>query len=241
MSTEVRRIRVSGLSIEVVRKPIKHLHLGVYPPTGRVRVAAPLAVSDDAVRLAIIRKLAWIKKQRAAFDAQPRQSQREMSIGESHYFLGRRYRLRLLDREGPPSVIVAGGAIVISAPAAAGPRARDRALQSWYRAQLRSIAAGMLERWVPRVCVSPPECRVRRMRTKWGSCIPRASRIWLNLELVKKPRSCIEFVVVHELVHLLVRRHDASFLHQMDALMPDWRLRRAELNATPLGHEEWGM
>jgi hypothetical protein len=235
MSTETRHLHIGGLQVELVRKDIRNLHLGVYPPTGRVRVAAPLAVSDDAVRLAVIGRLGWIRRQQAKFQAQPRQSAREMIRGESHYYLGRRYRLVLEETRGRQTVSVQGSVrLVLHARPGADAAARWRVLERWYRAQLNELLAPMVGHWAGVLGVAPPPWRVRWMKTKWGSCNPQAPRLWFNLGLVKAPPECIEYVVAHELLHLIERSHGQRFLDLLDAKLPDWRERRARLNALPL-------
>jgi predicted metal-dependent hydrolase len=240
MNINRREIRVSGLSVEIVRKDIKNLHLGVYPPNGRVRVAAPLRLSNEAVRLAVIGKLGWIRKQQAKFTAQPRQSEREMVSGESHYFLGRRYRLRVIEHDGPAKVSLRGSSSIdLHVRKGSGARERANVLLSWYRAQLKALIPPLLEKWQPVVGVEVADWGVKRMKTKWGSCNLRAKRIWLNLELVKKPVQCLEYIVLHEMVHLLERHHNDRFRTLMDQFMPKWRLRRDALNQAPLVHERW--
>lgn len=240
MSIEPHHITVGGLAVEVVRKDIKNLHLGVYPPNGRVRVAAPLVVSDEAVRLAVIGKLGWIKRQQAKFEAQPRQSKREMVNGESHYFLGRRYRLRVLTYTGPPRIRCSGaGFLDLFVRAETTTAQRQRALEDWYREQLRGRIPALLAQWQPILGVVAAEWGIKKMKTRWGSCNIRARRVWFNLELAKKPAQCLEYVVVHELVHLLERKHGNRFLALMDQFMPQWRLHREELNRAPLGYENW--
>lgn len=236
MSTESLHLRIGDLKVELVRKDIKNLHLGVYPPAGRVRVAAPLAVSDDAVRLAVIGRLGWIRRQQAKFQAQPRQSAREMVRGESHYYLGRRYRLALAETRGRQTVDIQGGTrLVLHAHPGADAAARWRVLERWYRARLHELLAPLVAQWSAALGVPPPPWRVRWMKTKWGSCNPQAPRLWFNLGLVKTPADCIEYVVVHELLHLIERSHGPRFIDLLDAKLPDWRERRARLNALPLG------
>ncbi len=240
MSTETQRIVVSGVRVEIVRKDIKNLHLGVYPPNGRVRVAAPLRFGDDAVRLAVIGRLGWIKRQQARFEAQPRQSKREMVGGESHYFLGRRYRLRVVAHNGPASVRVTNKSTIelrINPDVDEGER--ERALQRWYRRRLRELIPPLIDKWQVIIGVRVDAWGVKKMKTKWGSCIAGARRIWLNLELAKKPAQCLEYLIVHEMVHLLERRHSNQFITLMDKFLPQWRSYRDELNRAPLAHETW--
>ena len=240
MITDKSQIRVSGVPVEIVRKGIKNLHLGVYPPRGRVRVAAPLIVSDDAVRLAVVGKLGWIKRQRARFEAQPRQSEREMVSGESHYFLGQRYRLRVVTYEGPAKVMVRNKSVIdLHVRRDSSAEHRERVLQRWYRQQLKELIPPLLQKWQPALGVQADEWAIKKMKTKWGACNVKARRIWLNLELAKKPVQCLEYIIVHELVHLLERHHNDTFVALMNKFLPQWRLRRAELNAAPLPHETW--
>ena len=241
MSIETRSLKVGGLTVEVVRKDIKNLHLGVYPPHGRVRIAAPLVVNDEAVRLAVIDKLGWIKRQRTKFAAQPRQSQREMVSGESHYFLGRRYRLRVHEHDAAAWVAVRGVASLdLFVKPGTSPDQREAVLSRWHRDRLKALIPALLEKWEPIIGVQVAHWGIKKMKTKWGSCNAAARRVWFNLELVKKPVQCLEYMVVHELVHLLERHHNENFTALMEAHVPQWRQHRAMLNSMPLGHEEWG-
>ena len=234
------RLDVRGTAVEVVRKPIRHLHLGVYPPDGRVRVAAPPHVDDVAVRLAVVTRLGWIRRRQAEFERQARQSRRELVTGESHYVDGRRYRLDVVERVGVPAVrLTDNTTLTLQVRPGAGRDARDAVLQRWYRRRLRRRLPGLLARWEPRVGARVAEARIRRMKTRWGTCNPDARRIWLNLELARKPPVCLEYVVVHEMVHLVERRHTDRFRALMDRLLPRWRRHRDELNRAPLAHDEW--
>ena len=240
MNIESHRITVSGLSVEVVRKAIKNLHLGVYPPHGRVRVAAPLAVSDDAVKLAVISRFGWIKRQQAKFDAQPRQSRREMVNGESHYFLGQRYRLNVIEYNGAGKVVLRNKAAVdLYVRPGSDAEQREKVLQRWYREQLKTLVPPLLEKWQQALGVQVADWGIKKMKTKWGGCNVEARRIWLNLELAKKPVQHIEYILVHELMHLLERHHNDRFTALMTQFMPHWRHNREELNRAPLGHETW--
>ena len=240
MTTERHHIEIRGLPVEVVRKDIKNLHVGVYPPRGRVRVAAPLRLDDEAVRLAVISRLGWIHRQQTEFEQQDRQSGREMVTGESHYFQGRRYRLEVIEHDGPPCVRLPNNTTMeLRVRPGTDPAKREVALQQWYRERLRAQLPPLLAKWEARVGVTVAEARVKRMKTRWGSCTAEARRIWLNLELAKKPSSCLEYILVHELVHFLERHHTDRFRELMDTLMPAWRLCREELNRAPLAREEW--
>lgn len=242
MTTETRHFTVSGIKVDVVRKDIKNLHLGVYPPQGRVRVAAPLVINDEAVRLAVIDKLGWIRRQQAKFAAQPRQSQREMVNGESHYFLGKRYRLRVHEHDAPPRVAVRGIAsldLYVRPGADAGQR--EAVLLRWYRDQLKALIPPLLDKWQSRLGVEVADWGVRKMKTKWGSCNPSSRRLWFNLELAKKPAPCLEYIVVHELAHLLERHHNEYFTALLDTHLPQWRQYREMLNTSPLSDADWRM
>ena len=212
----------------------------MYPPNGRVRVAAPLRLNDDAVRLAVATRLGWIRRQQSGFKQQDRQSQREMVTGEAHYVQGRRYRLNVIEDDGSPSVRLRPNArLELRVPPKSNREHRENVLNGWYRQLLRERVAELVKKWEPRVGVHVAEWRVRRMKTRWGTCNAAAGRIWINLELAKKPHACLEFIVVHEMVHLLERRHNQRFREQMDRLLPKWQLSRAELNRAPLRHENW--
>jgi len=240
VTTDRQQIEVSGIAIDVVRKDIKNLHVGVYPPCGRVRVAAPLRLDEEAVRLAVVSRMGWIRRQQAEFGQQDRQSQREFVTGESHYFQGRRYRLDVADHDGPPSVWLANNTtMALRVRAATDTAKREAVLQRWYRARLNEQLSPLIAKWAPKVGVAVAEVRIKQMKTRWGSCNAQAGRIWLNLELAKKPALCLEYILVHELVHLLERHHNERFRELMDRLMPQWRLYREVLNRAPLAHEDW--
>ena len=199
-----------------------------------------MRVSDDAVRLAVVGKLGWIRRQQARFEAQPRQSEREMVSGESHHVFGRRYRLRVVHVPGPAKVALAGKATLeLRVAQDASTEQRLRLLQDWYRQRLRERLEPLLKKWQKALGVEVAGCGIKRMKTKWGSCSAEAHRIWLNLELAKKPVQCLEYLIVHELAHLIERHHDDRFTALMDKHLPDWKARRTLLNAQPLAHDAW--
>jgi len=241
MSTEEKhQITINGLVVDVVRKNIKNLHLAVYPPAGRIRVAVPLRVNDEAVRLFTISRLAWIKRQQAKFQDQERQSTREFISGESHYYQGHRYLLNVVYREGSPAVNIRNNKIMdIFARPGSDASERERVLTIWYRHQLKEAINPLIAKWETIIGVQVAEWNVKQMKTRWGTCNIEAQSIWLNLELIKKPIYCLEYVVVHELVHLLERHHNEQFVAYMNEFMPLWRHFREELNRAPLGHETW--
>jgi hypothetical protein len=240
MNIEPRQISVGGVRVEVVRKPIKNLHLGVYPPHGRVRVAAPLAVSDEAIRLAVIRRMGWIKQRQAKFDQQPRQSQRSYVSGETHYFLGQPYRLTVIEGAAAGRVAIRNSRnLDLHVRPGSDQTARERVLLRWYRKELRGRAAPLIAKWAAAMEVSDFAWGIKRMKTKWGTCSIGARRIWLNLELIKKPPQCLEYIIAHELTHFFERCHSDRFIARLDQILPRWRMIRDELNREPLAHEEW--
>lgn len=240
MSTSADQIEVNGIRIDVVRKDIKNLHLAVYPPTGRVRVAAPEHFDDEAIRLAVVSRLGWIRRKQENYVTQERQAAREMVTGESHYVQGRRYRLDVVEVTGRQSVAIRDRrTLEVRARRAASAGDREQLLQRWYRRLLRGQVADLIAKWEPVIGVDVAASGIKKMKTRWGTCNSEARRIWVNLELAKKPPSCLEYIVVHELVHLIERRHNDRFRELMDQLMPQWRIQRDELNRAPLAHEDW--
>ena len=241
MNTERCQITVNGFHVHIVRKAIKNLHLGVYPPQGRVRVAAPLGVCDEAVRLAVISKLPWIKRQQNRFQSQERQSAREFVSRESHYYLGRRYLLNVIERDSSPWVVVRNKTVLnLYVPKGTDATQREQVLLGWYRRELKGFIPPLIEKWEALIGVKVTSWGVKKMKTKWGSCNNTDHRIWLNLELAKKPVQCLEYIVLHEMVHLLERHHNDRFTVLMDKFLPNWQLHRDELNRAPLAHETWG-
>lgn len=237
----MHQITVSDLVIEVDRKNIKNLHLSVNPPDGRVRIAAPLKIDDDAVRLFAVSKLSWIRKQQRKFEAQPRQSVREFVSGESHYFNGERYLLNVIYQKGKSKVVIRNKTYMdLFVRENSDQQQRQRVVTEWYRKQLKAKIPDMINKWKEIIGVTLNDWGVRQMKTKWGTCNIEEKHIWLNLELAKKPDLCLEYIIVHELVHLLERKHNDRFVALMDKFMPNWRLYQDELNQFPLKHEQWG-
>ncbi|MDV5392105.1 M48 family metallopeptidase [Shewanella xiamenensis] len=232
-------ITIGNITLNLQRKPIKNLHISVLPPEGKVRVSAPLQLSDTAIRMAVVKRLAWIREQQADFAAQPRQSEREMCSGETHYLWGRGYRLDV-NVSSSPSVKLKGGRIAITSKTEITTEKRQLILQDWYRQILRKRLEPLMQQWQERIGVTPSFVGIKRMKTKWGSCNPSTGRIWLNLELVKKPPECLEFIIVHELIHLLERHHNERFKALMQQHLPKWPEHRRTLNRLPLAFDKWG-
>lgn len=239
MSTASPYLTIAGIGVDVVYKDIKNLHIGVYPPVGRVRVAAPRRLGDDQVRLALVQRLPWIKRQRERLQAAERQTQREMVTGESHYVWGRRYRLKVVGRPGRPHVELDGSRLVLYVPEGTPTKELRALLDRWYRAQLRAAAPDIIAKWEPTIGVRIPRWTIRRMKTKWGSCNRETGHLWFNLELAKKHPDSLEYIVVHEMTHLLERGHGERFVALMERYLPDWRARRDQLNGAPLAAESW--
>ncbi|PZP24299.1 MAG: metal-dependent hydrolase [Kocuria rhizophila] len=233
-------LTVSDVDVDVVYKGIKNMHISVYPPAGRVRVAAPHRTTEDAIRLAVVQRLPWIKRQREQLRNADRQSERKMLSGESHYVWGRRYLLDVSKSSGAYGVEITGKTLWVITPNGTDAEGRFGALDRWYRRELKAAVPALLEKWQPVLGVEATKFVVRRMRTKWGTCIESSRVIWLNPELAKKDPRCLEYIVVHELAHLRERGHGDRFVALMDSALPDWRTRRDELNEAPLGHEDWG-
>jgi predicted metal-dependent hydrolase len=233
------QMQIGSLSLQLNRKAIKNLHISVLPPDGRIRVAAPEQMTDTAIRMAVISRIPWIKKQQRDFAAQPRQSDREMVSGECHYFWGKRHRLNVIEQVGRHEVKVSGGKIHLFVNPGTSIQNRALVLSEFYRAQLKAQVEKLIPEWQQRIAVEVADWNVKKMKTKWGSCNVGAKRIWLNLELAKKPLECLEYILVHELVHLLERKHNERFLSHMDKFMPNWRERRDLLNQLPLAFENW--
>jgi predicted metal-dependent hydrolase len=238
---EIKVLEISSqLSIDVVRKDIKNMHLAVYPPTGRVRIAAPLRIDDEAVRLFAISKIAWIRKNQRNFNAQERQAPRQFKERESHYFLGKRYLLRIIEEEAPPKIVFKTKTYIdLYTRPNSTLEQRQTIINEWYRAELKKLIPAIINKWENQIGVSVDDWQVKQMKTKWGTCNIEKKRIWINLELAKKPLQCLEYIIVHEMIHLLERHHNDRFLSFMEKYMPQWKFYREELNRLPVSHGEW--
>lgn len=239
MSTASAYLTVRGIDVDVIYKDIKNLHIGVYPPLGRVRVAAPERLDDEQVRLAVIQRLPWIKRQRHQLKTAPRQTEREMVTGESHYVWGLRKRLKVVERPGRTHLETDGDRLVLYTPSDTTAEERRTSLDRWHRQQLREAIPAVIENWEQELGVSVPKWTIRRMKTKWGSCNRETRHLWFNVELAKKHPDCLEYIVVHEMTHYFERNHGERFTKLMDKHLPDWRSRRDQLNSSPLAEEVW--
>ena len=236
----MHQIEVSNFTIDVIRKSIKNMHLSVYPPTGRVRIAAPLNVDDEAVKLFAISKLAWIKKNQRKFEMQDRQMPRIFEQRENHYFEGKRYLLRVTEQNAPPRVEIKTKTYIdLFIRPNATVEQRQNCINEWYRKQLKNQIPQLIKKWEPIIGVSVSDWGVKQMKTKWGTCNIEQKRIWINLELAKKPYNCLEYIIVHEMIHLIERHHNDNFLAHLDKNLPKWKLYKDELNRLPVSHGEW--
>lgn len=235
MNTNIEQFAFSDFSIDVIRKDIKNMHLSVYPPTGRVRLAVPNSVDEDTIRLFAISKIAWIKRHQRKLKDQERQSPRDFVQRESHYFEGKRYLLRIFEYEGTPKVEVKTKTYLdLYIKQGASDKVRQTVLNKWYRENLKRQIPDLISKWEKIIGVEVSDWGIKQMKTKWGSCNERTGRILFNLELAKKPVRCIEFIVVHEMTHLLERKHNEKFHAMMDKFIPKWKQYREELNRLPL-------
>jgi predicted metal-dependent hydrolase len=227
------------LHAEVIRKAIKHVHLSVLPPAGKVRVAAPQSMPLETIRLFVISKLPWIRTQQRKLQAQERETPREFLNKESHYLWGKRYLLELSLADAAPTVNLTPRKLELQVRPGANAAQCEEVLDAWYRQQIREALPALLAKWEPLLGVKTSRVFVQRMKTKWGSCTPQAGYIRLNTDLAKKPPECLEYIVVHELVHLLEPTHNERFSALMDLYLPHWHHLRAQLNRLPVRHEEW--
>jgi len=235
----MEQLHLNDITIDVVLKDIKNVHLSVYPPLGRVRIAAPLRMNMDTIRIYAISKLSWIKKQQQNFLAQERESPREYLYKEGHYFLGRRYLMKIIEHDASPFVVLKHHTIELYVRPNTDIAKRQIIMDEWYRQELKELAPPIIEKWEKLMNVSMNELAIKKMKTKWGTCNREAKRIWLNLELAKKPLHCIEYIIVHELAHLLERSHNDKFVAIMNNFLPEWKHLKNELNQLPVSHSNW--
>lgn len=233
------RLMLGDIPVDVVLKDIKHVHLSVHPPTGRVRISAPLRMKLDNIRLFAISQLVWIKQQQTKLRSQERETPREYPDRESHYVWGRRYLLQLVECDEPPSIELEHTRMVLRLRPGADEARKAAVVEDWYRRELKAAVPPLIAKWEPLMGVKVARFFVQRMKTKWGGCSPDTGSIRLNTDLAKKPRECLEYILVHEMVHLLEPTHNARFVALMDRFMPQWRFCREELNRLPVRHEEW--
>ena len=231
----MEQLKLGNITVDVVQKNIKNVHLSVYPPTGRVRISAPNRMDLATIRVFVISKLSWIKKQQTRLRNQAREAQREYINRESHYFNGKRYLLKVTERDAAPKVVLRHSAIELFVRPETDAVKKKSILDEWYRRKLKETVPSFIEKWEKKMNVQVNEFGIKKMKTRWGTCNCKAKRIWLNLELAKKPAECLEFIVVHEMAHLLERNHNDRFIALMTEFMPKWRFYKNELNRLPVG------
>ena len=236
----MHQIVVNNIVIDIVRKDIKNLHLSVYPPLGKVRIATPTKVDDEAVRLFAISKMSWIKKNQAKYINQQRQPERKYVSGESHYFKGQRYLLNVINHTGHPKIAIRNKKFIdLFVKADSTQEQRENVMTNWYRKNLKEQIPPLIVKRQKEIGLEDVKWEVKKMKTKWGTCNREAKRIWLNLELAKKPEHCLEYIIVHEMVHFLERNHTERFVAYMDKFMPEWQNYKQELNRFILKNENW--
>jgi len=232
-------IKLNNMDVEITQKDIKNVHLSVYPPKGRVKVSAPESMSVETIRVFVISKLGWIKKQQNKICSQQREASREYLDRESHYVFGKRYLLKVTEHNVPPTVRLNHNTLELIIRPDTPLVKRQAILYEWYRAQMKLVLPDIINKYEKMMDVEVGEFGIKRMKTKWGTCNPTAKRIWLNLELAKKPVECLEYIVVHEMAHLIERTHNDRFVAIMDNFMPKWRFYKDELNRLPVSHVDW--
>jgi predicted metal-dependent hydrolase len=235
----VTTIALGKISAEVVKKDIKNIHLSVYPPSGRVRISAPLRMTLATIRVFAISKLGWIKQQQKKLRGQRRETPREYLDRESHYVWGKRYLLQIVEYDAVPAVTLKHSKLSLQVRPGTSDHKKRLLVDEWYRSELKKAVPSLIAKWESRMGVKVKRIFVQKMKTKWGSCNAASKSIRLNTELAKKRLECLEYIVVHEMAHLITRRHDARFMSLMDRFLPNWKLVRQTLNAAPLVHTNW--
>ncbi|PID27972.1 MAG: metal-dependent hydrolase [Candidatus Cloacimonadota bacterium] len=236
----MKQIAIGDIVVDIIYKDIKNIHLAVYPPNGRIRIAAPLKVSREAIRLFAISKLGWIKRHKRNFENQERVSPRDYKERESHYFQGKRYLLRIKDTNGAGYVDLKEKTYLdLYVKANSNQEYKKSIINEWYRSELKKELPEIIEHWSKKIGVEVNFCGIKQMKTKWGSCNIEKKRIWINLELAKKPIHCLEYILVHEMVHLKERYHNDIFNSLMDFYLPNWKQIKEELNRIPISHSDW--
>ena len=235
----VTQLQLGEIAVEVVLKDIKNIHLSVYPPAGKVRISAPSRMTLDTVRVFAISKLGWIKQQQEKLRGQERETPREYLDRESHFVWGKRYLLKVTECDATPSVELKHSRMFLRLRPATSSDKKQAVVEAWYREQIRKAVPSLIAKWEPVMGVKVEKFFVQKMKTKWGSCNSASKSIRLNTDLAKKPPQCLEYIVVHEMVHLVVRHHNEQFSKLMDKCLPGWRLLRQILNNSPLAHTDW--
>jgi predicted metal-dependent hydrolase len=230
------QIVISNIPVEVIRKNIKNMHLSVLPPDGRVRVSAPTQLTDEAITMFVRTKLGWIKKQQEKFQQQPRQSERQYVSGETLYVWGKQYFLQVEYSHKGNAFTLSGDTAILTVRKESSPKQRESFVNEWYRNRLKQEVAKYLPKWEKTTGLYCSSWQSKYMTTKWGTCNPTSKKIWLNLQLAKKPIECLEYVILHELAHLKVHNHGPEFTAILDQYMPYWREHKRRLNDSTLDY-----
>ena len=230
-------LNISGIPIEVCKKNIKNMHLYVKPPNGAVTVSAPLVMSDEVIERFVRTRVSWIRKQIDKFDNQPRQSEREYVSGETLYVWGKQFFLQT-EYGNRYSLKLSGEKAILTTRKESTAAQRENFVREWYREQLKVEIARLLPKWEQRTGLKCTSWQTKYMSTRWGTCNAKTGKIWLNLQLAKKPHQCLEYVILHELIHLVAKYHNERFVSLMDKYMPMWREVKATLNAQALDFME---
>jgi predicted metal-dependent hydrolase len=232
-------IRLGEIAIAVTRKNIKHVHLSVHPPSGRVTLVAPKGTRPEVARAYAISRLGWIRNQQSGFRGQAREPRRQYVERESHYLWGRRYLLSVTEEDAKPSIKLGHRRITLTVRPGSGRAKREAIMHAWHKSLLHRTVPALIRKWEPSLGVDVAGYFLQRIKTKWGGCNHRARNIRLNTELVKKPKDLLEYVVVHEMIHLIAPTHSEQFLTLLGKHYPSWREARTELNELPLRAESW--
>ncbi|TGM58460.1 M48 family metallopeptidase [Leptospira adleri] len=235
----MNRFQLGDIEVELIQKEIRNLHLSVNPPNGRVRISAPLTMKFETIRVYAISKLAWIKKQKRKFKNQERESRREYIARESHYFLGKRYLLRVFKTENLQNLDLKHNSIDLYITDSTTWNKKNEVLKKWYRDRLKEVSVPLIQKWTKNLKLDNVEFSIRSMKTRWGTCNPSKRKIWLNLELAKKPKDCIEFIIAHELIHILEKNHTVRFFSLLNHHYPNWKEAQEKLNRLPISHIDW--
>ena len=240
MTTKSYKLQVQDLQIDVNPKDIKNLHISIMPPDGRIRVSCPFSMSEESVRLSIVSKLSRIRKEQRSFAEYVRESKKEMISGESHYVDGNRHILEFVEVKESPSISIKNKKnIILKARPNSTRENREKIMHEWLRNRMYENLEGLIIKWEGIIGIKASYYGIRRMRTKWGSCNSEEKRIWLNLELAKKSPQCLEYVLVHEMIHILEPKHNDRFFSLLDEYMPSWRIHKEMLDEPPLVHVNW--
>ena len=233
------QLTLGDIVVDVVLRDIKNIHLSVYPPTGRVRISAPLRMSLDSIRLFAIAKLGWIKRHQTKLRGQEREPPRDFIDRESHYVWGKRYLMKVVETAAAPAVELSHRWLMLHLRSGTDEEHKQALIAAWHRDLIKKAVPPLIAKWEPILGVKVARFYVQRMKTKWGSCTPAAGSIRLNTDLARKPPECLEYIVVHEMAHLIVRTHNDRFTALMQQCLPHWRVLRQSLNDAPVAHADW--